>query len=102
MAVKPSLMPRGRDLARYVPPLAAAVPIVIFSASAMALPLAAAQALGLTSRQTATWILALYGVPGMCSLVLTRGRPFSTTAMSALVPPTSSVMMFGKPARLAT
>jgi hypothetical protein len=38
----------------------------------------------------------------MCSLVLTRGRAFSTTAMSALVPPTSSVMMLGKPARLAT
>jgi benzoate membrane transport protein len=72
MAVKLSLMPRVGDLARYVPPLAAAVPIVIFSASAMALPLAAAQALGLTSRQTATWILALYAVPGVCSLVLTR------------------------------
>ena len=38
----------------------------------------------------------------MCSLVLTRGRPSSTTAMSALVPPTSSVMTFGKPARPAT
>jgi hypothetical protein len=42
------------------------------------------------------------GTPPMCSLVLTRGRPFSTTAMSALVPPTSSVMIFGRPARLAT
>jgi benzoate membrane transport protein len=72
MAIKPFLMPRAGDLGRYLPPLAAAVPIVIFSASAMALPLAAAQALGLSSRQTATWILALYGVPGMCSLVLTR------------------------------
>ena len=42
------------------------------------------------------------GTPPMCSLVLTRGRPFSTTAMSALVPPTSSVMTFGRPARPAT
>ena len=32
------------------------------------------------------------GMPPTCSLVLQRGRPFSTTAMSALVPPTSSVM----------
>ena len=36
------------------------------------------------------------GTPPMCSLVLERGRPSSTTAMSALVPPTSSVMTFGR------
>ena len=38
----------------------------------------------------------------MCSLVLERGRPPSTTAMSALVPPTSSVITFGRPAWPAT
>jgi hypothetical protein len=42
------------------------------------------------------------GTPPMCSLVLDRGRPASTTAMSALVPPTSSVMTLGRPACVAT
>ena len=42
------------------------------------------------------------GTPPMCSLVLERGRPSSTTAMSALVPPTSSVMTLGRPAADAT
>jgi hypothetical protein len=42
------------------------------------------------------------GTPPTCSPVLARGRPSSTTAMSALVPPTSSVMTFVRPARVAT
>ena len=60
-----------RALARFAQPLAAAVPIAIFCAAAVALPLAAAEALGLSSRQTGAWILALYGIPGLISIALT-------------------------------
>jgi hypothetical protein len=42
------------------------------------------------------------GTPPTCSLVLERGRPPSTTARSALVPPTSSVMTLGSAAEAAT
>jgi hypothetical protein len=42
------------------------------------------------------------GTPPTCSVVLQRGRPPSTTAMSALVPPTSSVMTWLSPAWPAT
>ena len=42
------------------------------------------------------------GMPPICSAVLERGRPSSTTAMSALVPPTSRVMRLPSPAAPAT
>ena len=51
--------------------MTAAVPIAIFSAAAVALPLAAATALGLAAEQTSIWILSLYGIPGLASIVLT-------------------------------
>jgi benzoate membrane transport protein len=47
------------------------VPVAIFSTAALALPLAAAAALGITSAQASNWILALYGIPGLASIVLT-------------------------------
>ncbi len=57
--------------AQLAQPLAASIPITIFSAAAVSLPLAAAQSLGLSSLQAGSWIFVLYAVPGLASLVLT-------------------------------
>ncbi len=59
------------QLRRVAPPLSAAIPITIFSVAAVALPLAAAQDLQLSARQTGAWLLALYGIPALLSLALT-------------------------------
>jgi benzoate membrane transport protein len=61
----------GIALTRLAQPLAAAVPVVIFSTAALSLPLAAAAALRLSATQTAAWILVLYGLPALASLALT-------------------------------
>src|SRR5687768_7637814 len=61
----------NRNVARLAQPLAASIPITIFSLAAVSLPLAAAQSLGLSSRQTGTWLFALYATPGLASIVLT-------------------------------
>lgn len=68
MASSPTVSFRLRRLA---PPLSVAVPITIFSLAALALPLATSRALALSPEQTGSWLLALYGVPGVLSLVLT-------------------------------
>jgi benzoate membrane transport protein len=52
------------------PALAAAIPSAIFCIVALSLPLTAAQAFGLSPAQATSWILALYGVPGVATLVL--------------------------------
>jgi benzoate membrane transport protein len=54
-----------------IPPLSVAITITIFSIAALALPLAAAQELGLSSEETGRWILACYGVPAILGLALT-------------------------------
>ncbi|MBW3632999.1 MAG: benzoate/H(+) symporter BenE family transporter [Chloroflexi bacterium] len=61
----------AQRVTRLAQPLTAAVPIAIFSAAAVALPLAAATTLGLAAEQTSVWILSLYGIPGLTSIVLT-------------------------------
>jgi len=68
MAITPAAASRLRPL---VPPLGMAVPIIIFCAAALAIPLAASRDLGLPPRQTGAWLLSLYGVPGLLSLALT-------------------------------
>jgi benzoate membrane transport protein len=60
-----------RNVAQLAQPLAASIPITIFSLAAVSLPLAAAQSLGLSSRQTGTWLFALCAAPGLASIVLT-------------------------------
>ena len=60
-----------RNVARLAQPLVASIPITIFSLAAVSLPLAAAQSLGLSSRQTGTWLFALYAVPGLATIILT-------------------------------
>lgn len=57
-------------LQRNLPVVAAAVRNVIIFIAVLSIPLTAAQALGLSTAQTSGWILALYGVPGLLSLIL--------------------------------
>jgi benzoate membrane transport protein len=58
-------------LGRYLPPLSMAVPMLIFSAAALAIPLATARALQLAAPQVGAWILALYGLPALLTVLLT-------------------------------
>ena len=77
-----------RNVSHLAQPLAASVPITIFSVAAVALPLATAQSLGLSSRQTSTWIFALYAAPGLASIVLTLAyrQPLFVAWHVAVVP----------------
>lgn len=55
---------------RYLPALGAALPLVVIFISVLSVPLTAAEKLGLSSAETASWILVGYGIPGVLSLVL--------------------------------
>jgi benzoate membrane transport protein len=59
------------SLRRHLPVLAAAVRNIIVFITVLSIPLAAAQSLGLSTEQTSSWILALYGVPALLGLGLT-------------------------------
>lgn len=76
-----------RNVARLAQPLAASIPITIFSLAALSLPLATAQSLELSSRQTGTWLFALYAAPGLASIVLTLAyrQPLLVAWHSAVV-----------------
>ncbi len=69
MAVVPVAASRMQRLA---PPLSMAIPLAIIAVSVLTIPLATAQALNLSPDQTGAWLFALYGIPGVISLVLTR------------------------------
>src|SRR5829696_7975162 len=89
----------SRNVVRLAQPLAASIPITIFSAAAVALPLATAQSYELSSRQTGTWIFALYAIPGLASIVLTLvyRQPLLVawhTAVVALVASLSQTMPY--------
>jgi benzoate membrane transport protein len=71
MRVAPIAMSARQQVARLAQPLTASIPITIFTVAAVSLPLAAAQPLGLSSRQTGTWIFALFAAPGLASFALT-------------------------------
>jgi benzoate membrane transport protein len=77
-----------RNVTHLAQPLAASIPITIFSVAAIALPLATAQSLGLSSRQTSAWIFALYAAPGLASIVLTLAyrQPLFVAWHVAVVP----------------
>jgi benzoate membrane transport protein len=64
-----------------------AVPITIFSLAALALPLATGHSLGLSTTQTTGWLLVLYGIPGVLSLLLTLAyrQPLLVAWHSAVV-----------------
>lgn len=53
-----------------MPVLSVGATVTVLAIAGLAIPLAAAQDLGLTSDETGTWILALYGLPGLLSLGL--------------------------------
>lgn len=57
-------------LRRNLPALGAAVRNIIIFIAVLSIPLASAQALELSAAETSGWILALYGLPGLLSLVL--------------------------------
>src|SRR5215212_12224782 len=61
----------SETLRSWLPALGAAIPLSIFPIAVLSLPLAAAQEMRLSAPQTTSWILALYGLPGLLSLVLT-------------------------------
>ena len=60
-----------REPWRLLPPLTAAVPILIFSVAALAIPLAASRELGMSEADLSAWFLGLYAIPGLISIVLT-------------------------------
>ena len=63
---------RARWQQRYAAPLSMAIPVAIFSVAALALPLATGRALELSAQQLGGWLLALYGIPAVLSVALTR------------------------------
>jgi benzoate membrane transport protein len=64
-------MLRSETLQGWLPALGAAIPLAIFPVAVLSLPLAAAQEMGLSAAQTTSWILTLYGLPGLLGLALT-------------------------------
>jgi benzoate membrane transport protein len=60
------------QMQRVALPLSMAIPLSIIAVAVVTIPLATAQALQLTPQQTGAWLLALYGIPGLLSLLLTR------------------------------
>jgi benzoate membrane transport protein len=57
-------------LSGWITSIGAAVPLSILLIAMLTLPLAAAASMGLTTSQTASWILVLYGLPAVGSLAL--------------------------------
>lgn len=57
-------------LRRNLPAIGAATRSVIVFVTVLSIPLTAAQALGLSAAETGSWILALYGLPALLSLIL--------------------------------
>jgi len=58
-------------LRSWLPALGTAVPLIVMPIAVLSFPLAAAEEMGLSDRETASWILALYGIPGILGLILT-------------------------------
>jgi benzoate membrane transport protein len=60
----------SETLRRNLPVIGAAVRMMVIAIAVLSIPLTAAQELGLSTGQTAGWIMALYGLPAILSLVL--------------------------------
>lgn len=56
-------------LAGWVPAFAASIPIIIIPVTVLSILLAASQSLHLSSSQTTSWIVSVYGLPGLLSLL---------------------------------
>jgi benzoate membrane transport protein len=57
-------------LQQNLSPVTAAVRNIIIFVTVLSIPLAAAEALELSAAETSAWLLALYGLPGLLSLIL--------------------------------
>lgn len=55
---------------QWLAPLAASSGLIAIFVSVLSFPLAVAQTLSLSERETVGWIMALYGVPGLLTIVL--------------------------------
>jgi len=55
---------------RLLPPLGAATALIVIFVTVLSIPLATAHDLGLTEAETVGWIMGLYGIPGLLTLVL--------------------------------
>jgi hypothetical protein len=55
-----------------LPALGAALPAAVAIVGAVGISLAAAQAIGLSDRATASWLLVQFGLPGALGVALTR------------------------------
>ena len=63
-------MLKSRAFRRNIPAIAAAVRNIVIFIVVLSIPLTTAQVLGLSTAETSGWLLALYGLPGLLSLVL--------------------------------
>jgi benzoate membrane transport protein len=63
-------MLRSDTLRRWLPALGTAIPLIILPIAILSIPLAAAQEMNLSEAETSSWILAVYGLPGLFGLVL--------------------------------
>lgn len=61
---------RSDTLRRWLPALSTAIPLIILPIAILSIPLAAAQEMDLSEAETSSWILAVYGLPGLLGLVL--------------------------------
>jgi len=57
-------------LKRNLDPMAAAARNIVVFVAVLSIPLTASRALGLSARETSSWLLALYGLPGLLSLIM--------------------------------
>jgi benzoate membrane transport protein len=63
-------MSTANTFRQHLPVVAAAVRNIIIFIAVLSIPLASAQAMGMTTDLTTGWIAALYGVPGLLSILL--------------------------------
>jgi benzoate membrane transport protein len=62
--------PRRAVVHEWLAPTAAASGLIVIFISALSLPLASSESLALTDRELVGWIMALYAVPGVLTLIL--------------------------------
>jgi benzoate membrane transport protein len=63
-------MPPNVAIRSWMPALGASIAAVIIYIIVLSIPLAAGRSMGLSSNEFASWIVALYGIPGAISIVL--------------------------------
>ncbi len=64
-------MLKSNAVQRNMPIIGASVRNIVIFITVLSIPLASAQHMGLSGAETSSWILALYGLPSLLSLILT-------------------------------